>query len=229
MQGVFPCSRKVRLHWGVIIQMNYALSGKWWDPECLKQQQYLFSSVCFLSESSLSFILQVLLFTSSLHQPELFFLLVPDRWHAEEALCCLSFCRWLQGCHSGWAYSWSGSLFSQRNMGTASEVSARYDIFTFNKCIVGGKRKSTQFLTVLKISMCFCKFIVASTKEWTEAMQDKDAQISHLYIFLLLFMSEFMNKLFYWVMTEAGKVRKLTLLFSNVLFCSMQPALQTWN
>lgn len=167
MQGVVPCSRRrLRLHWGKPIQMNYPLSKKRWDPEGLKQQQYLFSLVCLLSESSLSTMLQVLLFHLSLHQPEHLFLLVPDRWHAEEALCCLSVCRWLQGCHSGWAYSWGGSLFSQRDMGIASEVSARYVVFfsTLNACIVEGKRKSIWFMTVLKIAMCLCTSVVACTE-----------------------------------------------------------------
>lgn len=152
-------------------------------------------------------------------------LLVPDRWHAEEALCCLSICRWLQGCHSGWAYSWGGSLFSQRNMGAASEVSARYVVFfsTLNKCIVEGKRKSIWFMTVLKIATCLCKSIVACTKEWTETMQDKDAQISHLYSSLLLFMSQFMNK--FLLGYEGGQVKSENNPWCSAVSClaSNQP------
>lgn len=89
---------------------------------------FLSAQFCFFLESSISTLLLSFLFCS-LHQPDPLFLVVPFRWHAEEALSCLSLCWWLQSCHSGWAHSWSGSLFSERDMGTASEVQTRYVVF----------------------------------------------------------------------------------------------------
>lgn len=153
------------------------------------------------------------------------FSLVSDRWHAEEALCCLSLCRWLQGCHSGRAYSWGGSLFSQRHMGTASEVSARHVVVfsTLNKCVVEGKRKSIWFITVLKIAMFLCKFIVACTKEWTKTMQDKDAQTSHLSPPICVRIHQQNLLLGY----EGGQIKSENRLWCSEMsyFCSMQPAL----
>lgn len=194
-----------------------------WRPETVAVLGLCSMQFCFLLEILLSTVLHLLLFPSSLPQPEHLFLLVPVRWHAEEALGCLSLCWWLQGCHSGWAYSWGGSLFSQRDMGIAPEVSARYVVFfsTPNECVIESKGKLIWFMTVPKIAMCLCKSIVACTEERTKSMPDKDVVISHLSSFLILFMSELMNKVPHWVV-RAVKSQKFTLGVQHcpVLLCA---------
>lgn len=61
-------------------------------------------------------------------------------------------------------------------------------------------------MTVLEVAMCLCKSVVAYTEEGTKTMQNKGVLISHLCTFLILFMSELMNKVPHGV-TRAVKVR----------------------
>lgn len=66
-------------------------------------------------------------------------------------------------------------------------------------------------MTVLKIATCLCKSIVACTEEGIKSVLDKDVLISHLSSFLILFMSELMNKAPHCVVM-AGKVRNSPLV-----------------
>lgn len=51
---------------------------------------------------------------------------LPSRWHAEEALRRYCVCWRFQNCHLGWTHGWRRPIRSQRNLGNAPQVQTRY-------------------------------------------------------------------------------------------------------
>lgn len=51
---------------------------------------------------------------------------LPSRWHAEEALHRYCLCWRFQNCHLGWTHGWRRPLRPERHLGTAAQVQTRY-------------------------------------------------------------------------------------------------------